>query len=195
MGLFVNLVGSVLREYLQLNLGLDVSHVEGLIPQQYGSDAIEIPGARALLHSLEAAGARWAIVTSGTRPLATGWLDVMKLARPQHLVVAEDVQTGKPDPECYLLGKDRLGLSAWMRVLVIEDAPAGIRAGKNAGCEVVGVATTHSIAQLMSAGADWIVRDLRSLKVVGINQEDGAAVMEICNALKVSTKFREYLPA
>lgn len=189
------MVGSVLREYLQLNLGLDVSHVEGLIPQQYGSDAIEIPGARALLHSLEAAGARWAIVTSGTRPLATGWLDVMKLARPQHLVVAEDVQTGKPDPECYLLGKDRLGLSAWMRVLVIEDAPAGIRAGKNAGCEVVGVATTHSIAQLMSAGADWIVRDLRSLKVVGINQEDGAAVMEICNALKVSTKFREYLPA
>jgi phosphoglycolate phosphatase-like HAD superfamily hydrolase len=51
---------------------LDVSHVEGLIPKQYGLDAVEVPGARNLLASLEGVGAPWAIVTSGTRPLVTG---------------------------------------------------------------------------------------------------------------------------
>lgn len=136
-----------------------------------------------MLGSLEEAGAKWAIVTSGTRPLATGWLDVMKLAHPRHLVVAEDVKAGKPDPESYLLGKDRLQLGVAMKVLVIEDAPAGIRAGKNAGCKVLGVATTHSIVQLKTAGADWIVRDLRSVKLVGIHPENGDSIIEISNAL------------
>ena len=54
------------------------------------------PKHKDLLASLEAAKAPWAIVTSGTRPLVTGWLDVMKLAHPRNLVVAEDVKEGKP---------------------------------------------------------------------------------------------------
>lgn len=123
-------------------------------------------------------------MTSGTRPLATGWLDVMKLAHPRHLVVAEDVRAGKPDPESYLLGKDRLSLSGAMKVLVVEDAPAGIRAGKSAGCDVLGVASTHSIAQLKTAGADWIIRDLRSVKLAGMNPGNGDAIVEIRNALE-----------
>lgn len=36
------------------------------------------------------------IQTSGTRPLVTGWLDVMQLAHPNNMVVAEDVKSGKP---------------------------------------------------------------------------------------------------
>ena len=46
---------------LELNLGLDVSHVEGLIPKQFGSDAVEVPGARDLLASMEKAEAPWAM--------------------------------------------------------------------------------------------------------------------------------------
>ena len=109
----------------------------------------------------------------------------MKLAHPRHLVTAEDVESGKPDPECYRLGKSRLGLSPaedqdQEKVLVIEDAPAGVRAGKSAGCQVLAVATTHSIAQLEEAGADWIVRDLNSVRQVGTDlKSDGATVMEI----------------
>lgn len=70
--------------------------MEARIPREFGRDAVEIPGARDLLASLDAANAPWAIVTSGTRPLIDGWLDVMQLARPQRLVTAEDVQAGKP---------------------------------------------------------------------------------------------------
>lgn len=67
-----------------------------MIPWEFGLDAVEVPGARNLLASLEKDQVPWAIVTSGTTPLVTGWLDVMKLAHPRNLVVAEDVSAGKP---------------------------------------------------------------------------------------------------
>ena len=70
--------------------------MEGRCPREFGQDATEIPGARNLLASLETARAPWIIVTSGTLPLIQGWLDVMKLARPERMVTAEDVQQGKP---------------------------------------------------------------------------------------------------
>ena len=77
-------------------MSLDVSYVEGLIPKEFGADAVEVPGSRELLGDLERVKAPWTIVTSGTRPLVSGWLDVMKLAHPENMVVAEDVKEGKP---------------------------------------------------------------------------------------------------
>ncbi|KAI4127799.1 MAG: hypothetical protein LQ338_003028 [Usnochroma carphineum] len=164
-----------------------VSYVEGLIPREYGADAVEIPGARSLLASLDHVNASWAIVTSGTRPLVEGWLDVMGLSHPKNLVVAEDVSAGKPAPDCYRLGIDRLGLIAEKgrgEVLVIEDSPAGVLAGKAAGCQVIGLATTHSIEQLRRSGADWIVEDLRSVVLMGLDT-DGTIQIEIRDALEL----------
>jgi len=114
----------------------------------------------------------------------TGWLDVLKLTQPKHLVVAEDVEKGKPDPACYLLGRLRLGVSPGASVLVIEDAPAGIKAGKAAGCKVVGLTTTHDVKVVKEAGADWIVKDLRSVRFKGWDEKTGEVKLEICDALK-----------
>jgi len=152
-----------------------------LIPKLFGQDAVEIPGARKLLASLEAVNAPWAVVTSGTRALLNGWIDVLKIARPRCLVVAEDVENGKPDPACYLLGRQRLGLPEDSQMIVIEDAPSGVRAGKAAGFKVIGLATTHRIEQLQEAGADWIVEDLRSVTLKDFGN-DGVRI-EIRNAL------------
>ena len=80
--------------------------MEGLCPKLFGKDAVEIPGARDLLASLDAAEAPWAIVTSGTRPLIQGWLDVMRLAKPKRMVTAEDVSQGKPGESSCLQSKD-----------------------------------------------------------------------------------------
>jgi glycerol-1-phosphatase len=162
---------------------LDVSHVEGQIPKEYGADAVEIPGARALLDAFSAAKIPWGIVTSGTRALMDGWLGRMELARAQHSVVAEDVDAGKPDPACYLLGKQRLGLGESDPVLVIEDAPAGIKAGRAAGCKVLGLATTHSLEQVRGAGADWVVQDLRSIRLVRSDEGMGLIELEISRTL------------
>jgi glycerol-1-phosphatase len=107
----------------------------------------------------------------------------MKLAQPKHMVVAEDVDHGKPDPACYLLGRKRLGLEIESQVLVIEDAPSGIRAGKAAGFKVVGLATTHSISQVRTAGADWVVQDLRSLALK--RYTNGTIEIEVRNGLVI----------
>jgi glycerol-1-phosphatase len=155
--------------------------MEGQIPKQFGNDAVEIPGARKLLATMDAKNIPWAVVTSGTRALLDGWINVLKLAHPKTLVVAEDVENGKPDPACYLLGRERLGLGKDSRMMVVEDAPSGIRAGKAAGFAVIGLATTHSIPQVMDAGADWIVQDLRSVTMKDF--EEGVVRIQIDNAL------------
>lgn len=158
--------------------------MEAKIPKNYGADAVELPGSRMLLDELEKVGAPWAIVTSGTKPLVTGWLDVMKLAHPRNLVTAEDVPRGKPDPACYLLGHSKLGLPREAPIVVLEDAAAGVRAGKAAGFSVVALATTHSIEQLREAGADWIVRDLRSVTMKQYDKKTGEVRIEISGALE-----------
>lgn len=183
--------------------------MEGLLPLHYSSEAIEIPGARPLLTSLIDASAPWAIVTSGTVPLVTGvsppppplspfnpppktnpssqWLKVLNLPTPAHLITAESVTIGKPDPACYRLGRERLGLAGDdKQLLVLEDAPAGIRAGKAAGCKVIGLVTSHSVEEVLAAGPDWVVRDLESVRVVATEGEGGMRVgVEIRDALVV----------
>lgn len=164
----------------------DVSYIEGRIPKEYGSDAIEIPGARQLLTELDKAGARWGVVTSGTRALVDGWLGVLDLTHPEFMVVAEDVDLGKPDPRCYLLGRSRIGLGDTTSIAVLEDAPSGIKAGKAAGFKVIALTTTHSLPQLQEAGADWIVEDLRSISVKGV--VDGQLQLEIRDAYQRKTE-------
>lgn len=157
--------------------------MEGLLPKHYGADAIEIPGARSLLEELISRDAPWAIVTSGTVPLVTGWLGVLKLPAPEHLITAESVANGKPDPTCYLMGRERLGLTSEdKRVLVLEDSPAGIRAGKAAGCKVIGLVTSHTAEQILGAEPDWIVKDLTSVRLVS-RQGDSRITLEFRDGL------------
>jgi glycerol 3-phosphatase-1 len=158
--------------------------MEGRLPKLYGDDAVEIPGARPLLDSMIAQSIPWAIVTSGTEPLVHGWLTRLSLAQAEHLVSAESVQNGKPDPSCYLLGRERLGLQGGDReVLVLEDSPAGIASGKAAGCRVVGLVTSHTFEQVVAAKPDWVVKDLDSLRVVGKYDGSGRWTVEFSDVL------------
>jgi sugar-phosphatase len=129
----------------------EIADVEGVIP---------LPGAMELLQTLPLE--RWAIVTSCTRALAGVRIGAGGLPKPKHLITATDVKHGKPDPEPYLKGAQILGVPA-ADCLVVEDAPAGIRAGKAAGARVLGLRTTASDAELQQAGADWIVDDCAEL--------------------------------
>lgn len=88
------------------------------------------------------------------------------------------------DPECYHLGREKLGLSADTKVLVVEDSPAGIRAGKAAGCSVIGLATTHSIAKLREIEPEWIVKDLESIRCVNESADKREVAIEISKWLR-----------
>jgi sugar-phosphatase len=102
---------------------------------------------------------RLAIVTSGTTPLARSRLRAAGLPEPRVLITPERLQRGKPDPEGYLLGARELG-AAVAECIVLEDAPAGVAAGRAAGARVVAVLTTHSAEEL--AAADEIAPDVRT---------------------------------
>ena len=95
---------------------------------------VAMPGATDLLGAL--AKNQWAIVTACTGDLARARLRAAGLPVPDVLIGSDSVQLGKPDPAGYLGAASMLGASP-RRSVVIEDAPAGVAAGKAAGMRVV----------------------------------------------------------
>jgi sugar-phosphatase len=126
----------------------EIADTDGVVP---------LPGVLDLLHALPPQ--QWTIVTSCTRPLAEVRIRVAGLPRPKQIVTSDDVQRFKPDPDPYLKGAELLGLAP-VDCVVVEDAPAGIRAGRAAGSRVLALRTTEVDELLTTAGATWIVDDL-----------------------------------
>ena len=110
---------------------------------------VALPGARELL---ERGDRPLAIVTSCTTALAGARLRAARLPDPRVLVTADAITRGKPDPEPFLLGARRLGIDP-SDCVVLEDAPAGIAAGRAAGATVIALRTTHADADLLEAHA------------------------------------------
>jgi sugar-phosphatase len=133
-----------------------------------------IPGARELLEALPEPS--WAVVTSGTRWLATSRIEAIGARAPHVLVTADDVERGKPDPEGYLKAAAALGAEA-RRCVVIEDSPAGITAARAAGMAVVGVTTTYAAAEL--SGAQVLVDSLEAVRVARVEPSDGLPLLEL----------------
>jgi sugar-phosphatase len=88
------------------------------------------------------------------------------LPAPVQFVTSTDVVNGKPHPEPFLKGAKILGVAAGDCV-VVEDAPAGIRAGKAAGARVIAFPTTSQQKLLVDAGADWVVKNCSKISVSG----------------------------
>ncbi len=122
---------------------------------------VVLPGAVRALAAL-VQGARSAIVTSSTRPLALARIAAAELPAPSVVVTASDVRRGKPDPEPFVAAATALGVDP-ARCLVVEDAPAGLEAGRAAGCATLAVTTTHTRDELEDAPADAIVADLSAV--------------------------------
>ncbi|WP_038905012.1 sugar phosphatase [Dickeya zeae] len=99
---------------------------------------VAMPGAQALLTRLDELDIPWAIVTSGTVLIAHARHREAGLSAPREFITAEQVARGKPNPDAYLLGAERLGLSP-AECVVVEDAPAGVLSGLAAGCKVIAV--------------------------------------------------------
>jgi sugar-phosphatase len=127
---------------------------------------IAIPGAKNLLNELNNRSIPWTIVTSCTIPLALSRVKAAGIEMPDHSVTFNDVKLGKPHPEPFILGAKRIGLEpdqCW----VIEDAPAGVKSGKSAGCTVAAVLTSHLKEQLQEA--DHFLNHLDELLPLAIN--------------------------
>lgn len=132
-----------------------------------------LPGAQRLLNSLPLE--RWTIATSCTRPLAEVRLRAAGLPIPNNMITSSDVIIGKPHPEPYQKAATILGFSP-SDCIVVEDAPAGVRAGKAAGARVIGFPTTMAVHDLETAGADWIVENCAAITAYN---RDGALSLNL----------------
>ncbi|MFI5842845.1 HAD-IA family hydrolase [Catenuloplanes sp. NPDC051500] len=101
-------------------------------------DVVAIDGALELIEGVTARNLPWAVVTSADERLARARLGAAGI-EPPLLISTDDITNPKPDPEGYLLAAERLGVPP-ADCLVVEDAPAGVAAGRAAGMRVVGVA-------------------------------------------------------
>jgi mannitol-1-/sugar-/sorbitol-6-phosphatase len=127
-----------------------------------------LPGARQLLNILPPE--RWTIATSCTSALAEVRLRAAGLPIPMAMITSSDVKIGKPDPEPYLKAAAGLRFAA-SDCIVVEDAPAGVRAGKAAGARVIAFLTTMIRRSLEDAGADWIVQSCAD--IAASSDDDG----------------------
>lgn len=118
-----------------------------------------VAGLMPYLDWLEARGIRKAIVTSADATNADFVLEALGIRdRFESVVLGEHVLNGKPHPEPFLLGAQRLGLEG-SDCLAHEDAPVGVQSATRAGAQVVGMLTLQSAQALLEAGASWTVRD------------------------------------
>ncbi|MCU0283074.1 MAG: HAD-IA family hydrolase [Candidatus Nanopelagicales bacterium] len=122
------------------------------------ADLVALPGTAALLATLDELGLPWAVVTSADPPLAAARLGAVGIDAPV-LVTCQDVPVGKPDPAPYLHAAALLGVPPG-QCLVVEDAPAGVAAGRAAGMPVAGV--HGAVGDLPTATLADVARWLRA---------------------------------
>lgn len=144
---------------LERIVNYELTDLDGVVP---------LPGAIAALAALP--HERAAIVTSCTGPLAAVRIEAAGLDAPAQVITIDDVDHGKPDPAPFLEGARRLGADP-ARCLVVEDAPAGLAAGRAAGCTTLAVAGTHALDVL---DADAGVPDLGHVR---FEVRDGGVVV------------------
>jgi mannitol-1-/sugar-/sorbitol-6-phosphatase len=140
------------------------------------ADIVPLPGVTELLATLPRD--RWAIVTSCTRPLAEVRIRAAGLPTPGLFITANDITRGKPDPEPYQKGAMGLGFAP-EECIVVEDALAGIASGRNAGARLIAFTTTASIADLVAAKPDWILRDCSAIRLDAMDRELKMALKEV----------------
>lgn len=131
-----------------------------------GEGVATLPGAADAVAALAAVG-RCAVVTSAIGRIASARLAQTGLLLCP-VVSADDVTRGKPDPEPFRLAAARLGVDP-VDTLVVEDATAGVAAGRAAGATVLGLRTTSA-----DLDADHVVRDLAAVRLVPV--ADGVLV-------------------
>ena len=124
-----------------------------------------LPGARNLLASAREHGAFQAIGSSAPRANLDLMLELTDIGQYLGTTVGmEDTSRGKPDPEVFLIGAQRLGVNP-SRCVVMEDAVAGIQAASAGGMRSVAIRHVghHPVEALQMAGATLVVECLSEL--------------------------------
>jgi alpha,alpha-trehalose phosphorylase len=140
---------------------------QALVEQALAEGGVEaFPGSVAWLHELRDAGMRTAVVSSSENCAevlaAAGIADLLE-ARVDGVTAREHGIAGKPAPDTFLEAARRLGVQP-ARTVVVEDALAGVAAGRAGGFGlVIGIDRYAAAQELRAHGADIVVGDLEEL--------------------------------
>jgi HAD superfamily hydrolase (TIGR01509 family) len=126
------------------------------------------PGTLDLIERLDAAGLSYGVISASRNCAevltAAGLHDLFEV-RVDGMVARDLRLPGKPDPAVFLVAAHRLGVTP-LRTVVVEDALAGVAAGRAGGFGlVIGVDRTGHAAELAAHGADLVVGDLAEVTV------------------------------
>ena len=156
------------REYDEQQIAQLGDRKEDLYRAEAAKGVALLPGVHALLEAIVELGGTQAIGSSAPRRNLDLILEITRPApRFAAIVSMEDTRRGKPDPEVFLMGAQKLGIAP-RRCIVLEDAPVGIQAAKAGGMRAVGVTFVghHSAEKLRAAGADLVVPSLEQVNAV-----------------------------
>ena len=133
-------------------------HAEAYLRHAVGIRAL--PGARALLDGLDAAGIPWAIATSSRLETAAPTLALIGVSVDRDPVVTRDeVEHAKPDPDLFVAAAARIGVSV-EHATVVGDSVWDMLAAQHARALGIGLLSGgYGEAELASAGAYRVFAD------------------------------------
>lgn len=82
------------------------------------------------------------------------------------VVTGDNVINSKPHPEIYLKTAAAIQYPP-QKCAIIEDSLSGIAAGRQAGCKIIGITTTHTRDELRDT--DLVISDFRDLTLDDVN--------------------------
>jgi beta-phosphoglucomutase len=132
----------------------DFAHIfqrqKAIFHAKYAAQVSPYKAVPSMLKTLHENGLCLAMVTSSHLEVVVSTLPATILMYLSHVVTGDRVTRRKPHPDPYLAAAYSLGLKP-RECLVVENAPAGIRAAKAAGMECVAITTTLAPHHLREA--------------------------------------------
>ncbi len=130
------------------------------------SDALEpMPGLLGFIEGWRERGVARSLVTNAPKENVIAMLSALGLEDAfEPVILADEVEAGKPDPAPYNAVLKTLGVPAGEAV-AFEDSPSGIASSLAAGIPTVGIASTHEPEDLEHLGVDLVIRDFTDPKL------------------------------
>ena len=143
---------------------------EALYREIYRPHVQPLAGLRNFLDAARAAGLKLALATAADRGNIDFTLEELGITGMFDAITGgEEVKKGKPDPEVFLVSARKLGLKPG-DCIVFEDSHVGIQAGLSAGMEVIGMATTHTRAELSERPLLAILDDYEAMRTAELKK-------------------------
>jgi len=132
--------------------------------------AVRFDEAVKFVRQLQNAGIRVAVISASRNArevLEEAGIAGLFEVRVDGIVAARQGLEGKPAPDVFVEAARRLEVEPG-RCVIVEDALAGVEAGKRGDfAQVIGVSRENGVDALREAGADVVVRDLTEITVAG----------------------------